>query len=209
MISASTIGNLISAHYEHDNEKFDSFVKFIIESYEEQGEHRKADIIRKRADGSYKNEPKVMLDDKGELEVKSYMPELLKENILLANPTSDRTKLTHEDNLSGWRIVPQDYIGFYSTIVRCDGDIWLTRELKGNTYKIGQALGVKENGDLYNVRDVYDRAFCKNTIEKGYIEGIIPFIEKMDDGRQFSGTIHVYKICELHRNHYHGVVKID
>lgn len=61
-INATTIGNLISAHYEGDNEKFDTYVKFIIEAYEEQGEQRKADIIRKRADGSYKNQPKVTLD---------------------------------------------------------------------------------------------------------------------------------------------------
>lgn len=62
-ISATTIGNLISAHYEGDNEKFDIWVKFIIEAYKEQGEQRKADIIRKRADGSYKNQPKVVLDN--------------------------------------------------------------------------------------------------------------------------------------------------
>ena len=61
-INVVTIGNLISAHYEGDDEKFDNYVHFIIEAYEEQGEHRKADIIRKRVDGSYKNFPKVVLD---------------------------------------------------------------------------------------------------------------------------------------------------
>ena len=61
-INTTTIGKLISAHYEGDNEKFDTYVRFIIESYEEQGEQRKADIIRKRADGSYKNQPKIVLD---------------------------------------------------------------------------------------------------------------------------------------------------
>lgn len=63
IINATTIGNLISAHYENDNEKFNNYVKFIIEAYEEQGEHRKANIIRKRADGSYKNEQVVSLDN--------------------------------------------------------------------------------------------------------------------------------------------------
>lgn len=62
VINATTIGNLISAHYENDNEKFDAYVRFIIESYEEQGEQRKANIIRKRANGTYKNKPKVSLD---------------------------------------------------------------------------------------------------------------------------------------------------
>lgn len=42
--------------------KFDSYVKFIIEAYEEQREPRKANIVRKRANGSYKNEPMVTLD---------------------------------------------------------------------------------------------------------------------------------------------------
>lgn len=40
-INATRIGNLISAHYEHDEEKFNSYVKFIIEAYEEQGEQHK------------------------------------------------------------------------------------------------------------------------------------------------------------------------
>ncbi len=31
-INATTIGNLISVHYEHNEEKFDSYVKFIIEA---------------------------------------------------------------------------------------------------------------------------------------------------------------------------------
>lgn len=62
IINATTIGNLISAHYEHDDEKFNAYVKFIIEAYEEQDEHRKANIIRKRADGTYKNESTVTLD---------------------------------------------------------------------------------------------------------------------------------------------------
>lgn len=61
-INATTLGNLISAHYEHDDEKFDAYVKFIIEAYEEQGEQMKANIIRKRADGSYKNKPQAVLD---------------------------------------------------------------------------------------------------------------------------------------------------
>lgn len=64
IVNATTIGNLISAHYEHDEKKFDSYIKFIIEAYEEHGEKRKANIIRKRADGSYKNETIVTLDNR-------------------------------------------------------------------------------------------------------------------------------------------------
>ena len=61
VINATTIGDLISAHYEHDDKKFNAYVKFIVDSYEEQGEHMKADIIRKKTDGSYKNESTVTL----------------------------------------------------------------------------------------------------------------------------------------------------
>ena len=62
VISVSTIGNLISAHMEGDEQKFLSFANFIADAYEEAGEERSARIIRKRIDGSYKNEPQVTLD---------------------------------------------------------------------------------------------------------------------------------------------------
>ena len=62
VISASTIGNLISAHMEGDNEKFLIFANFIADAYEEAGEARCAEIIRKRIDGTYKNVPAVTLN---------------------------------------------------------------------------------------------------------------------------------------------------
>ena len=62
VINASTIGNLISAHIEGDEKKFLAFANFIEDAYEEAGEERSARIIRKRIDGSYKNEPQVTLD---------------------------------------------------------------------------------------------------------------------------------------------------
>ena len=60
VISVSTIGNLISAHMEGDNEKFLIFANFIADAYEEAGEVRCA--IRKRIDGTYKNDSTVTLD---------------------------------------------------------------------------------------------------------------------------------------------------
>lgn len=63
IVNAVTIGNLISAHMEGDNEKFLAFANFIADAYEEAGEERSARIIRKRIDGSYKEEPKVTLDE--------------------------------------------------------------------------------------------------------------------------------------------------
>lgn len=62
VISASTIGHLISAHLEGDEKKFLAYANFIADSYDEAGDERSARIIRKRIDGSYKNEPKVTLD---------------------------------------------------------------------------------------------------------------------------------------------------
>lgn len=62
-ISAVTIGKLIEAHMEHDEQKFLSYANFIAESYEEQGEERSARIIRSKIDGSYKKQSKVVLDE--------------------------------------------------------------------------------------------------------------------------------------------------
>lgn len=62
-ISAVTIGELIEAHMENDEKKFLSYANFIAEAYEQQGEKRPARIIRKRIDGTYKNDPQVTLDN--------------------------------------------------------------------------------------------------------------------------------------------------
>ena len=61
-ISAVTIGKLIEAHMEHDEEKFLSYANFIADAYEESGEERSAKIIRSRLSGEYKNQSKVTLD---------------------------------------------------------------------------------------------------------------------------------------------------
>lgn len=63
LVNATVLGNLVSAHYEHDEEKFAAYVQFIIDAYEERGEKRQAEIIRKRMDGSYKLQSKVSLEN--------------------------------------------------------------------------------------------------------------------------------------------------
>ena len=63
LVNATVLGNLVSAHYEHDEKKFAAYVQFIIDAYEERGEKRQAEIIRKRMDDSYKSQPKVSLDN--------------------------------------------------------------------------------------------------------------------------------------------------
>ena len=63
LVNATVLGNLVSAHYEHDEKKFAAYVQFIIDAYEERGEKRQDEIIRKRMDGSYKSQPKVSLDN--------------------------------------------------------------------------------------------------------------------------------------------------
>lgn len=62
IISATTIAQLIEAHMEKDEKKFLAYVNFIADAYEEQGENLKARIIRMRLDGTYKNQPNVVLD---------------------------------------------------------------------------------------------------------------------------------------------------
>lgn len=62
-INATTIAKLIEAHMEKDENKFLSYANFIAESYEEEGDVRSVRIIRKRIDGTYKNEPKVVALD--------------------------------------------------------------------------------------------------------------------------------------------------
>ena len=63
LVNATVLGNLVSAHYEHDEKKFAAYVQFIIDAYEERGEKRQAEIIRKLMDGSYKSQPKVSLSN--------------------------------------------------------------------------------------------------------------------------------------------------
>ena len=57
-ISAVTIGKLIEAHREHDEEKFLEYAKFVGDAYREAGENRNARIIYKRIFGEYKKDPK-------------------------------------------------------------------------------------------------------------------------------------------------------
>ena len=62
VISSVTIAKLIEACMEGDNEKFLSYANFIADAYEEAGEGRSARIIRQRIDGTYKTNPRVVLD---------------------------------------------------------------------------------------------------------------------------------------------------
>jgi len=62
VVNATTIGILISAHMEKDEEKFIAYANFIADAFEEAGEERSARIIRKRIDGTYKNEPTATLE---------------------------------------------------------------------------------------------------------------------------------------------------
>ena len=61
-ISAVTIGKLIEAHMEHDEQKFLVYANFIADAYEESGEERSAKIIRNKISGEYKKGAKVVID---------------------------------------------------------------------------------------------------------------------------------------------------
>lgn len=65
-INAVTIGKLIAAHREGDEEKFKAYVDFIAEAYEQQGNDRAAHIIRSNYTGDYGEQGKVVLDEAGE-----------------------------------------------------------------------------------------------------------------------------------------------
>lgn len=65
-INAVTIGKLISAHREGDEEKFKAYVEFIADAYEQQRDDRAANIIRSNYTGGYGEQGKVILDEAGE-----------------------------------------------------------------------------------------------------------------------------------------------
>lgn len=62
-INAVTIGKLIAAHREGDEEKFKTYVDFIADAYEQQGNDRAANIIRSYYTGDYGEQGKVVLDE--------------------------------------------------------------------------------------------------------------------------------------------------
>lgn len=61
-INAVTLGKLITAHREGDEEKFKTYVDFIAKAYEQQGEDRAAHIIRSNYTGNYGEQGKVVPD---------------------------------------------------------------------------------------------------------------------------------------------------
>lgn len=81
IINAVTIGKLIAAHREGDEEKFRAYVEFIAEAYEQQGNDRAANIIRSNYTGDYGEQGKVVLDEATEqtkyYETGWYEPEIL------------------------------------------------------------------------------------------------------------------------------------
>ena len=81
-INAVTIGKLIAAHREGDEEKFRTYVEFIAKAYEEQENDRAAHIIRSNYTGDYGEQGKVALGEAGEqtvyyYETGWYEPEIL------------------------------------------------------------------------------------------------------------------------------------
>lgn len=62
-INAVTLGKLIAAHREGDEEKFKTYVNFISKAYEEQGNDRAARVIRSSYSGDYGEQGKVVLDE--------------------------------------------------------------------------------------------------------------------------------------------------
>lgn len=80
-INTVTIRKLIEAHREGDEQKFKTYVDFIVKAYEEQENDRAARIIRSSYTGDYGEQGKVVLDEAGEqtvyYETGWYEPEIL------------------------------------------------------------------------------------------------------------------------------------
>ena len=80
-INAVTLGKLIAAHRESDEEKFRTYVEFIAKAYEEQGNDRAANIIRSNYTGGFGEQGKVVLGEACEqtvyYETGWYEPEIL------------------------------------------------------------------------------------------------------------------------------------
>ena len=62
-INVVTIGKLIEAHRDGDEQKFKAYVDFIVKAYEEQENDRAARIIRSSYTGDYGEQGKVVLDE--------------------------------------------------------------------------------------------------------------------------------------------------
>jgi hypothetical protein len=62
-INVVTIGKLIEAHREGDEQKFKTYVDLIVKAYEEQENDRAARIIRSSYTGDYGEQGKVVLDE--------------------------------------------------------------------------------------------------------------------------------------------------
>lgn len=63
VIGSVTIGKLIEAHYEKDERKFKAYAEFIAEAYKERGEKIAEKIIRSQINGTYKEKPKVIIQE--------------------------------------------------------------------------------------------------------------------------------------------------
>lgn len=62
VVGVVTLGKLIEAHRDGDEQKFKTYVEFIAKAYEQQGNDRGARIIRNSYAGSNKESSKVILD---------------------------------------------------------------------------------------------------------------------------------------------------
>lgn len=80
-INVVTIGKLIEAHRDGDEQKFKTYVDLIVKAYEEQENDRAARIIRSSYTGNYGEQGKVVLDEATEqttyYETGWYEPDIL------------------------------------------------------------------------------------------------------------------------------------
>ena len=63
IIGSVIIEELIEAHYKKDERKFRAYAEFIAEAYKERGEKIAEKIIRSQINGTYKEKPKVIIQE--------------------------------------------------------------------------------------------------------------------------------------------------
>lgn len=125
VISPVTIGVMISAFLEGDKKKGITYANFIADKYRDAGMEKAESIVRKRINGSYRNEPPVVLDGSEESNNSYHFEKLI---------TISTTHVS--GNTAAW-------INFYNTAT--------IRYKKG---EYGWVIFVMDYGDIYLPNDL-------------------------------------------------------
>lgn len=126
IINATTIGKLIQAHTEGDEEKFLEYANFIKEAYKKAGDERSAKTIEKSIDNSRKNESQIYLDNSQNQCVY---------NIMLTDSDIELVKEYNAHHSSVGLFFDPLYIDVLKEYVSLlDGNIYNTQQISNETF---------------------------------------------------------------------------